>query len=102
MTKTEPRDYVAEMEFVKQVMSDRSDLVAGYVPYGHVIHLWNKKKPRWPLCGRHGGRNDKRPIDWGDRICQQCLRLLQKREGQDDPGRSQGRSRSPSWSPGGD
>jgi len=81
MTKTEPRDYVAEMKFVKQAMTYRSSLVAGYVPYGHVIHLWNESRALWPLCrSKAGYRNRKRTIEWGDRVCQQCLRLIQRRD----------------------
>jgi len=79
MTKTEPSNYVAEMEFVKSVMHDRGDLIVGYVPYGHVIHLWSKVSV--PLCGsRAGRRNRKRATEWSDGICRQCLRVLHRRE----------------------
>ena len=80
---TEPRDYNAERLFVQSVMRDRTGLVAGYVPYGHAVHLWNEKRGWWwPLCdSRAGYRNRERPIVWGDGVCRKCLRILERRYG---------------------
>lgn len=76
MSKTEPRNYIAESEFVKAVMSNRG-LIAGYVPYGHAVHIWKAKGSWRPLCGSKAGyRNQKRPIAWGDGVCRQCLQML--------------------------
>ena len=77
---TEPRDHIAEKEFVNHAMAERR-LVAGYVPYGHVVHLWNEKRGWWwPLCHSMAGyRNRERPIVWGDGVCRKCLRILERR-----------------------
>ena len=88
MPKSEPRNYITEMKFVKSVMHDhRGSLVVGYVPYGHIIHIWNRRTPRWPFCGTEAGglfsgsnRNRKRSIEWGDGICRRCLRLLERKD----------------------
>ena len=85
MTKSEPRNYVAEARFVRQIMA-KHRLTAGYVPYGHVIHIFKERMGLRPLCGSSAGyRNRKRLIEWGDGICRQCLRILQK-EKSHDPG----------------